>query len=147
MKIQLQHPYDKDWKQGYLQINSEGRRTVILYNSPRDRSTTAYARYLLSIKIGRYLEDTEQVDHIDNDKTNDNVTNLQILTGKQNSTKAGLVARKPLIHGTLSAYRYCKCDICKLGKSLWSKGHKTEYYQLQISRRSTENASTGLYNE
>lgn len=27
-------------------------------------------------------------------------------------------------HGTLSSYRYCKCDLCRKAKSDWSKSHK-----------------------
>ncbi len=31
-------------------------------------------------------------------------------------------ARK--VHGTLSSYRYCKCDLCKKAKSDWMKEYK-----------------------
>ena len=87
-------------------------------------------RYLLAVKLGRYLTDEEQVDHIDDDKTNDNIDNLQILTVKENAVKSGLANRKEIKHGTLSAYRYCKCDICKTGKSLYSKGRLEDYRRL-----------------
>lgn len=130
MKIILQYPYSKDWKHGYIVINKDNRRTLILYNSQSNRSSTQYARYLLSVKLGRYLTDGEHVDHIDNDKTNDHIDNLQILSAKQNNTKAGLANRKPIIHGSLTGYRYCKCTICKLGKSLYSKGRIVEYKEL-----------------
>lgn len=87
MKIDLEYPYDKDWKNGYLVVNGENRKTVILFNSSKDRSSTAYARYLVSVALGRYLTDDEHVDHIDHDKTNDVLENLQILSKKDNNLK------------------------------------------------------------
>ena len=29
-------------------------------------------------------------------------------------------------HGTLSSYRYCRCDLCKAAKSAWSKQKRLE---------------------
>jgi hypothetical protein len=89
MKIELEYPYSEDWKFGYIVINSERRQTLILYNSHVDRTSTQYSRYLVAVKLGRYLSDKEHVDHIDNDKTNDEVSNLQILTLAENNKKAG----------------------------------------------------------
>lgn len=88
MVLDIEYPYSKDWKKAYLVTNSENRRTVILYNSPADKSSTQYARYLLAIKLGRYLTDQETVDHIDGDKTNDSLENLQILSKEDNINKS-----------------------------------------------------------
>ena len=87
MIIELKYPYSRDWKNGYLVVNGENRRTVILYNSKSERSSTAYARYLMSVKLGRYLLESEQVDHIDEDKTNDDLDNLQLLSMHENVVK------------------------------------------------------------
>lgn len=84
----LEYPYTQDWAKGYLVHNGD-RRTVILYNNPKDRSSTSYARYIMSVHLGRYLEDSEHVDHIDNDKSNDTIENLQLLSQLENSTKEG----------------------------------------------------------
>ena len=70
-----------------MNINSEGRKTLSLYNSHEDRSSTQYARYLISVHIGRFLEPSEHVDHIDNDKKNDDMSNLQVLTLAENNIK------------------------------------------------------------
>ncbi len=86
--IILSEPYSSDWSRGYLNTNTEGRRTLTLYNSNANRSSTQYARYLLSVKLGRYLTKDEEVDHIDGDKTNDSISNLQILGKKQNRQKS-----------------------------------------------------------
>lgn len=96
MKIELEYPYSNDWARGYIQINPEGRRTVILYNSPTDRSSTQYARYLLAVNEGRYLTESEEADHIDNDFTNDDLSNLQILDvddHRDKTHKNGIQAR------------------------------------------------------
>jgi len=105
-KIELEYPYNEKWKSGYLNINSDGRRTLSLYNSHTDRSSTQYARYLMSVHLGRFLEPTEQVDHKDEDKTNDNIGNLQILTIVENNIKTH---KQPDINLT--------CPVCMKGFS------------------------------
>lgn len=78
--IKLQPPYSDLWRKGYLNTNSEGRKTLTLFNSHTDRSSTQYARYLMAVKLGRFLSDTEEVDHIDEDKSNDDLSNLRIIS-------------------------------------------------------------------
>lgn len=87
MKIELQKPYSEIWNRGYLVTNPENRKNVILYNSHSDRSTTSYARYLMSVHLGKIISDEYEIDHIDDDKTNDVIENLQILTKLENHHK------------------------------------------------------------
>ena len=58
------------------------RRIVLVYYTDGSRKTYLYSRYLIEQKIGRPLLRTEEVDHIDRDKTNDSIDNLQILDKK-----------------------------------------------------------------
>lgn len=61
----------------------EGRRYANLVHidgSDRKRITISYARYLMSVKLGRILTPDEEVDHIDGDRLNDSIENLQVLT-------------------------------------------------------------------
>jgi len=89
MKIELKYPYNEDWRLGYLLHNkSTGRNNVHLRNSDNDLSTTSYARYLMSVHLGRYLEDHEHVDHINDIKSDDRIDNLQILTVLENNYKS-----------------------------------------------------------
>ena len=44
----------------------------------------------MASKLERFLSVTEHVDHIDNDKTNDDLSNLQILTPLENHHKEHL---------------------------------------------------------
>ena len=86
-RFDLEYPYDSKWKYGYIVTNGENRKHVCLYGDDSARSTTSYARYLVSTALGRFLESWEQVDHIDHDKTNDVLENLQILTVAENNRK------------------------------------------------------------
>lgn len=88
MKIDLEYPYSERWRRGYIVVNPERRQTVILYNTDKDRSSVSYARYLMAVNLGRFLEPDEHVDHIDNYKTNDSINNLQILTQTENTRKS-----------------------------------------------------------
>jgi hypothetical protein len=52
----------------------------------------SYARYLLSVREGRWLECGEEADHKDDDRLNDDPDNLQVLTAAVNrgKTRTGL---------------------------------------------------------
>lgn len=86
-KIDLELPFKNDWRLGYIVTNREDRKMVILFNDQKNRSTISYARYLMSLKVGRYLTEDEHVDHIDDDPTNDDIANLQILDHVENKKK------------------------------------------------------------
>lgn len=90
MILKLQEPFKSLWSKGYLVNDNEGRKRVVLYNPPNQRSGVTYARYLMCIKLGYILPTELEVDHIDNDKTNDNIDNLQVLTKAQNLEKQNL---------------------------------------------------------
>ena len=100
-KIELEYPYSERWRSGYVVTNKDNRKTVILVNNKDDRSSTQYARYLLAVKLGRFLTDAETVDHVDDDKTNDSLDNLQILTRDENIRKA---CKQPDVE--------LKCPVC-----------------------------------
>lgn len=86
MKIKLEYPYES--YDGYLVTNSENRKNVCLIDKvTKKRTTISYARYLMSVKEQRILFPEEQVDHIDGNKTNDSVNNLQILSKGDNNRK------------------------------------------------------------
>lgn len=59
----------------------------LTFKESNKKTTVSYARYLLSCLFKRFLNKEEQVDHIDGDKTNDNIENLQILSGSANVRK------------------------------------------------------------
>ena len=49
-----------------------------------NRKTILYSKYVMSIEVGRILTSEEEVDHVDGDKTNDCLSNLEIVTREEN---------------------------------------------------------------
>lgn len=71
--------------------SKDGRIRVTLSNSKTKITTTKQkAKLVLESKLERRLTENETVDHIDNDKTNDDVSNLQILSREENARKGAL---------------------------------------------------------
>lgn len=103
----------------------EGRKMVVLVKKDKKhRTTMSYARYLMSIHLGRVLLSSEHVDHIDNNKTNDNIQNLQILTCSENVKKS----KQPRVLQTLI------CPVCGNSFKLEKRQmHKTS--EQSCSRR------------
>lgn len=82
-------PYEGYRLYGPTFHKKEGRYYVFLIDKlTHHRTTLSYARYLMSVHVGRVLYKTEEVDHIDGIKTNDTIENLQILTQLENNRKA-----------------------------------------------------------
>lgn len=121
MKIKTKFPFD-DYN-GYIVTNPENRRNVCLvHKKTKKRTTISYARYLMSVKEKRILERTEEVDHKDGDKTNDEIKNLQILSKADNIRKSFVESGRTLKMIEL------ECPSCKnnfirnLGNSHIQKG-------------------------
>ena len=104
--IELESPFKEIWRKGYLVTNKEPRRNVILFNSKSDRSTISYARYLMSVKLGRFLNKDEYVDHINGDKLDDRVENYQIVSCKDNNIKSKIQTKSSEMYVKLS------CGVC-----------------------------------
>lgn len=86
-KIILDYPFSEHYKSGYLNTNKEPRRIVSLVAKDGKRTSVSYARYLMSCFLKRYLNKNEHVDHKDDNKMNDSLYNLQILSPKENNVK------------------------------------------------------------
>lgn len=130
MKIQLEYPYSNDWKHGYLVTNPEGRQTIILYNSNTDRSSTAYARYLMAVKEGRYLTEDEEVDHINADHTDDSKHNLQILSVDEHKEKTNNEQSGQTYHSFI-----CACCGITFQRSAQRTHRYTKYCGVGCSRK------------
>lgn len=105
MKIKTEYPYHE--YTGYIVVNKENRRHICLvHKKDKSRTTISYARYLMSVSEKRILEKDEHVDHIDNDKTNDVLGNLQILSIIENNQKS----RE--FHNVKAKYIELICPVC-----------------------------------
>ena len=87
MVITLESPFKNLYRKAYIREDSKGRRRVDLINNSKDRTTISYARYLMCINIGYILDKAYEVDHIDGDCNNDDISNLQILTKEEHLKK------------------------------------------------------------
>jgi hypothetical protein len=125
MKLKLQTPYSEDFKSGYVYTDSQDRKIVSLIREDGTRTSTSYARYLMSVEVGHYLDEDEEVDHINEDKTDDRLENLQILSSLENKRKS---------NSTGQTYLRCICPVCQdefevLKKQTFLSGNGTKKYQ------------------
>lgn len=112
MKIELDEPFSHFYKLGYVVVNGENRRHVVLFNTQEDRTIISYAKYLMCVKLGYIISPEFEVDHIDDDKTNDHIDNLQVLTKQQNIAKS---------NNLRTILRWFNCCICGNAFSLTGK--------------------------
>lgn len=81
------HPFSE--YVGYRQELPNGRIYVYMWNRETNRRRLiSRARYRLCVKLGRELGPDEEADHVDDDPTNDDLDNLQVLSGAKNRGKA-----------------------------------------------------------
>lgn len=86
---QIAEPYV--FKRAHKQLDTRtGRLYVRVFDFNNRRLTTSYSRHVYQIALGRRLIQSEEIDHIDNNHTNDVFSNFQILSRKQNTDKAAL---------------------------------------------------------
>lgn len=83
------------YKVGYTVKDRDGRMDIHLIKSGRNggRKCIAYAKYLWMSHHKMNVPERYQVDHINNDKTDDRIENLQILTRKANIKKSHIRAK------------------------------------------------------
>ncbi|UQT03180.1 HNH nuclease [Serratia phage vB_SmaS-Totoro] len=108
MRIELEFPFTEKWDYGYLVNGSDNRKRVLLYKDKKQTFGISYAKYLKSIEVKRILLPTEEVDHVDEDKENDDISNLQILTKSENIRKSQAFVRLKKIESGF--YTKVKCD-------------------------------------
>ena len=102
--------------------SSERRYYIFLYKKgTRFRTTLSYAKALMEVRLGRRLTKNEEVDHIDNNKENDDINNLQVLTGIENRNKTKHVKRVKL-----------NCAFCKKEFELLPSQYKTKLKSIRI---------------
>lgn len=71
---------EKEVKQVYgPYLRDDGRKHVIVIYTDNSGRTVSYPKYLIKQQLNRIIEEPETVHHKDEDFTNDNLSNLEIL--------------------------------------------------------------------
>lgn len=104
MKEEISDYYkQKGYERLYVVTNPEPRRVAILYKSDNTSTTMSYAKYIYT---SIYCEDIDgsmyHIDHINGDKMDDRIENLQKITGRYNRAKDHEPREMTL----------CKCPVC-----------------------------------
>jgi hypothetical protein len=90
---------------------NKGRKFIVVKDGQKTRAMF-YSRWIMTKKICRWLDPSEEVDHIDEDRTNDSEDNLQILNRQKNAAKSAFRRVK-------SDSRFCfNCPVCNKPSSI-----------------------------
>ena len=111
MKIDVIDIYKSKYKSAYLVLHEKGdkRKRVYLVGFDGKRKGMLYARYIWEMHNNRELPEGFTIDHIDEDKTNDSIENLQVLSLNDNMRKNGETrTKKGELHITIKVV----CPIC-----------------------------------
>jgi hypothetical protein len=111
----------------------DNRQHIVIVHPDGRKQTKSYPRHLLEQHIGRELTIYETVDHIDEDKTNNDITNLQILSLSDNAKKAMLLRPRQV-------YKFV-CPVCGIDavkflnhvKNNWRRRKAGPYCSRQCS--------------
>jgi hypothetical protein len=103
MKIELSEFYKKKgYRKVYVIVNRENRKMACLYQNDGTRKTISYAKYLYTSYYNCDVADGDHVDHINGDKTDDRIENLQVISKGYNIRKDHV--KKEMV--------VCICPIC-----------------------------------
>ena len=77
----------KGYITAYLAVNKEPRRVCTLRMADGTMTSMAYAKYLYTSYHNCDIEKGDHIDHINGDKLDDRIENLQIISGTYNRQK------------------------------------------------------------
>lgn len=88
MKQEISKYYKKKgYSTVYININKEPRRVATLRKPSEEMHSMSYAKYLYTSYYEIDIPEGEQVDHINGDKMDDRIENLQVISGTYNRQK------------------------------------------------------------
>lgn len=125
MKIEISNYYKaKGYNTAYLNTNKEPRRVVTLRKPSGEMTSLSYAKYLYTSHYNCPISDGDQVDHINGDKMDDRIENLQVISRKYNIQKDHRKKEMVLL----------KCPICG-SEFLFEKRNLSSHPNPCCSRR------------
>jgi len=88
-KFSGEYPYDDYWIYAPIYHQKEGRNYACLVSKSdhNKRTTISYAKYVISIFLKRELEEWEEVDHINENRLDDVLENLSVISSVENRNK------------------------------------------------------------
>lgn len=88
MKQEISKYYkEKGYYAVYINTNKEPRRVATLRKPSGEMHSMSYAKYLYTSYYEIDIPEGEQVDHINGDKMDDRIENLQVISGTYNRQK------------------------------------------------------------
>lgn len=105
-------------------LRKDGRKHVVIISDDGTRTTKSWPRILMEQKLGRPLLPEETVDHKDEDKSNDVLDNLQLLSLKENSLKSAVLRRAERIQ-----------LVCKCCKTVFERRLALELYDRNVRKK------------
>lgn len=125
MVIEISDYYKKKgFNRAYVVTNKEPRRVAVLRRPDKTMTSMAYAKYLYTSYYNCEVFPGDQVDHINGDKMDDRIENLQVISRRQNINKSH--SKKEMVELT--------CPICG-EKFLFDKRNLPFYKNPCCSRR------------
>lgn len=87
MKIEISDYYKNKFKAAYVVTNKEPRRVCILIANDGTKHSMSYAKYLYTSYYCCDVDKENHVDHINGDKMDDRIENLQVISSTYNKIK------------------------------------------------------------
>lgn len=125
MKQEISEYYkEKGYCVVYIGINKEPRRVATLRKPNKEMHSMSYAKYLYTSHYKCDVAKGDQVDHINGDKMDDRIENLQVVSARYNSRKNHSV--RTMVELT--------CPVCK-EKFLYPKRNVKSHPNACCSRK------------
>lgn len=103
MIIEISNYYkNRGYVTAYLAINKEPRRVCTLRKADGTMISMSYAKYLYTSYYNCNVSKYDHVDHINGDKMDDRIENLQVISGKYNRQKDHKIKEMVI----------CICPVC-----------------------------------
>lgn len=77
----------KGYKAVYVNVNKEPRRVATMVHESGKKLSMSYAKYLYTSYYKEDVDPSYRIDHINGDKLDDRIENLQKITGEYNRAK------------------------------------------------------------
>ena len=107
---------------GVVKQNKDGRFRYYYKDSEGKHKLISYPRVIMENLLNRTLDDNEIIHHIDGDPSNNNISNLQVMTKEEHAR----------LHRTEYYDKEVVCEVC--GKTFIWTAERQSVYQRDLNR-------------